>query len=182
MEINKAIEKMEKYVWEKLFYPETNLIYDLRTTLEPDGNISDLPTPEEISRNFPNACGWNTGMENSMINAGLMLDAVLNCYAKTGNNEMESLADKLFDGIKKCAEISGSEGFLARSTTFACTIFLCPPVRDLQDVLPTTGKMAVQDMVSSILPPGPCLFHSPGVILQPGQDPLYFCPRGCSIC
>lgn len=115
MEINNAIERMEKYVWEKLFYPETNLIYDLRTTLEPDGNISDLPTPEEISRNYPNACGWNTGMENSMINAGLMLDAVLNCYAKTGNNEMESLADKLFDGIKKCAEISGSEGFLARS-------------------------------------------------------------------
>lgn len=110
-------EKMWNYVWEKLFCPETNLIYDLRTTYEKDGHISDLPTPEEISRNYPNACGWKTGMENSMINGGLMLDAVINRYNKTGDEKMQEYADKLFDGIKLCAEISGSEGFLARSVS-----------------------------------------------------------------
>ncbi len=113
--MNAVISKMEQYVWEKLFYPGTNLIYDLRLNLEPDGLLADLPTPEEISRNYPNPCSWKTGMENSMLNAGLMLDAVLLQYQKTGNPAMRQLADKLFEGIKLCTTVSGVEGFLARS-------------------------------------------------------------------
>lgn len=113
--MNPSICQMEQYVWDKLFYPQTNLIYDLRLTLEPDGLLTDLPTPEEIARNYPNPCSWKTGMENSMINAGLMLDSVILQYQKTGNSEMRDAAKKLFDGIKLCATVSGVEGFLARS-------------------------------------------------------------------
>ena len=113
--MNAIISKMEQFVWDKLFYPGTNLIYDLRLTLEPDGLLADLPTPEEVSRNFPNPCSWKTGMENSMLNAGLMLDAVVLQYQKTGNPAMREQANKLFQGIKLCATVSGVEGFLARS-------------------------------------------------------------------
>lgn len=115
--MNATISKLEQFVWEKLFYSGTNLIYDVRLTSEPDGLLVDLPTPEEISRNFPNSCSWKTGMENSMLNAGLMLDAVLLQYQKTANPAMRELADKLYQGIKLCATVSGVEGFLARSVS-----------------------------------------------------------------
>lgn len=113
----RVVEKLWDYIWECLFYPETSLIYDLRTTIQKDGNIIDLPTIDEISRNYPNACGWNTGMENSMINGGIMLDTIIERYNKTGDKSMISYADKIFAGIKLCSEISGSPGFLARSVS-----------------------------------------------------------------
>lgn len=115
MNVNKQMDAIWDYVWNCLYCEKTSLIYDMRTTREKDGNIVHLPTPEEIAREYPNPCGWTSGMENSMINGGMMLDTVLNRYEKTGDPAMKGYADKLFLGIKRCAEISGSVGFLARS-------------------------------------------------------------------
>lgn len=117
MDIRNRADKLWDYVWNKAFCEKTNLVYDLRTSTAPDGNIADLPTPEEISRNYPNACGWKTGMEDSMINGGIMMDAVLKRYEKTGDPSMGAYARKLFEGMVLCSEISGAEGFLARSVS-----------------------------------------------------------------
>lgn len=52
-----------------------------------------------------------------MINGGIMLDAVLNRYEKTGDEAMRGYAERLFRGIVLCCEVSGAEGFLARSVS-----------------------------------------------------------------
>lgn len=105
------------YVFNVLFDEKTNLIYDQRTTYEKDGQIAHLPTPEEIALQVPNPCSWGSGMEDSMIHGGLMLDTVLNRYEATGEPEMAEHAEKLLKGIFLCAEISGRRGFLARSVS-----------------------------------------------------------------
>ncbi len=104
-----SCDKAWKRVWDKFFSYETNLIYD-----HPIDTIY-FPTSEEILCSIPNACGWNTGMEDSMINFGRMLDGIVYKYKLTEDDSLHSYAALLLDGAFKCATISDSEGFLARS-------------------------------------------------------------------
>ncbi len=115
MSIEKQIEKMWYSVWKDYFYEKTSLIYDFRVDYECDSAISDLPTADEISMMVPNGCSWNTGMEDSMIHGGMMLDVIIKMYNKTGDSTLSEYAEKIFAGIKKCSYISGISGFLARS-------------------------------------------------------------------
>ena len=165
-------EKLWQYVWDALFCETTGLFYDLRTHTGEDGNITDLPAPKEIRRIFPNACGWHTGMENSMINAGLMLDVVIRRYEKTRETQLCDLAEKIFDGILLCSNVSGIEGFLARSVSpanrksyypdssrdqYTHVIFslikyydspLCTRRREVRDVLVAFAKRAEQNVTA----------------------------------
>ena len=45
---------------------------DLRLCDQPQSAppVRSLPSPEEVAANFPNPCGWSTGMEDCMLNAG----------------------------------------------------------------------------------------------------------------
>ena len=115
--LDNKINEAWDFVWEKLFWDETNLFYDYRTSLEQDGVIRSLPSPEEIALDIPNPCGWGTGMEDSMLNNGSMLEATIARYSLTGDSKMKRCAVKLFAGMKTCATISKSKGFLARSVS-----------------------------------------------------------------
>jgi len=95
-------------IWQLHYCPKTGLIYDRP-------GHGDLPSPEEIALQLPNPCGWNTGMEDSMISAGIMLDALLCRYAVTGAQDTAEYAQKLLQGIRLCTRVSGVRGFLARS-------------------------------------------------------------------
>jgi hypothetical protein len=106
-----------KYIWSKLFYPKTNLFYDCLTDHPTDPLCGYLPTPEEIAHNFPNACSWNTGMEDSMLNAGPALLMIIDRWEVTRDESLRELAAKVFSGMKHCATISGLRGFLARSVS-----------------------------------------------------------------
>jgi len=72
------------------------------------GAMRYLPTPAEIARNEPIATGWNTGMEDSVLNGCPALLAAM------ASGDAVSFA-KLYPGIMRCAMISGKPGFLARS-------------------------------------------------------------------
>ena len=96
-------------VWKKFFSGDTHLIYD-----HPIDTIY-FPTPEEIRVSIPNGWGWNTGMEDSMISFGRMLDGIVYNYKTTADKGLHSYAALLLDGALMCATISGSEGFLVRS-------------------------------------------------------------------
>ena len=67
--LNQAWNQMTRY----LFCERTNLIYDYLATLD-EHRFDFLPLPEEIQRAFPNNKGYSTGMEDSMINAGMAID------------------------------------------------------------------------------------------------------------
>jgi hypothetical protein len=105
------------YIWTKLFHPGTNLFYDCLTDHPRDPLCGHLPTPEEIAHNFPNACGWNTGMEDSMLNGAPVLSMLVDRWEATHDESLRESAAKVFAGMKHCATVSGVRGFLARSVS-----------------------------------------------------------------
>ncbi len=110
------------FVFERLMHPATNQIYDYRTSEEPDGAWRHLATPAEIAASIPNPCGWFSGMENTDINGGIMLDGALDRYEQTKDAAVLPYIERLYDGLMRNTRVSTQEGFLARG------------------VLPTDGK------------------------------------------
>lgn len=105
-----------RYVAEKLFSPRTHLIYEYRTEGE-DGLVRFQPTVEEIARNYPNAAGWHTGMDDGPQLNGPMLIAALARWRKTRDPEAARFAHELAAGIFLCADVAKVPGFLARSVS-----------------------------------------------------------------
>ncbi len=102
-------EKAWKYVAEKLLDIRTGLIYDQVLS------EGILPTPEEIASLYPNVGGWGTGMEDSMISGGSMLDGCIERYSKTKSPEAAGLAQVLANGLLLASEKAKSKGFIPRS-------------------------------------------------------------------
>lgn len=74
-----------------------------------------LPTPSEIKKREPNPCGWGTGMEDSMINAGAVMAMLCEMFECTMNDDLKEYAGMIFKGMVSCAEVHGVKGFIARS-------------------------------------------------------------------
>lgn len=103
------------FIFNRLFCKKTKIIYDYVTTEDENGAIEHLPTKEEIKKNYPNPCGWGTGMEDSDISGGIMLDAVITRYETTKDAEMKTYADDLYEGLMANATVSAEKGFLVRA-------------------------------------------------------------------
>lgn len=103
--------------WQMFFSPKTNLFYDFISSYEYGKQFSHLPTQEEATAFFPNTSGTGTGMEDSMIIAGIMFDAVLDRYSIERNSSLKKYADKILDGIELCATVHGQKGFICRSVS-----------------------------------------------------------------
>ena len=115
--LKKAMDDAWDFVWNKLYYPETSLFYDFLTDHPADSLCGYLPTPEEIAIQFPNPCGWGTGMEDSMISAGSVMSFVIDRWRVTGDASMAEYADKILKGIELCLTVPENRGFLARSVS-----------------------------------------------------------------
>lgn len=101
-----------------LYHPEMELIYDYVTSRNPRHRFDHLPSPEEVAANFPNPCGWSTGMEDCMLNAGSALDILrLRREDEGGTREETAFACHLLNGIHRCATVHGRSGFIARGIT-----------------------------------------------------------------
>ena len=102
----------------KLFCEKTNLFYDYCVGDAEDCAVWHLPSPEAIKLQVPNPNGWGTGMEDSVLTAGSVIDALISMY-KTGedSDKIKAFADKVLDGMMLCAGVSESAGFLARSVS-----------------------------------------------------------------
>lgn len=111
------MEKAWQFIWDNFFCDKTNLIYDYLVR-DIDGDIltDHLPSVDEINRQIPNACGWGTGMEDSVLSAGSMLDAVVARYNATKDKNMKPLADKIFNGMMRCV-VDLEDGFISRSVS-----------------------------------------------------------------
>ncbi len=101
--------------WNMLFSPRTNLFYDHISSYEPSKRFQYLPKPEEVAALYPNYSGFGTGMEDSMILAGLALSAVIDRFEVEKAPSMKIYADKILSGIELCATVHKSRGFIARS-------------------------------------------------------------------
>lgn len=115
MKVERKIQDAWDFIFDKLFCKKTKLIYDYRTDESENGAFAHLPTKDEIARNYPNPCGWFTGMEDSDINGGIMLDAVICRYEVTKDEKIKELANDLYEGLMLNATVSEQKGFLARA-------------------------------------------------------------------
>lgn len=113
--MEKRIDIAWNFIFDKLVHPATNQIYDYRTSEDKDGAFRHLPTPAEMKACIPNPCGWYTGMEDSDINGGIMLDATLDRISVTGDRSLTKYIDILYDGLMLNTKVSEQKGFLARA-------------------------------------------------------------------
>lgn len=100
--------------WKRFFHRKTNLFYDYLTSYQQGKELAHLPVQAEISIQWPNYQGYDTGMEDCMISAGVMLDLVVDKYAVTGDRQLAKCAEKIVEGIWKCSNVHNVPGFLAR--------------------------------------------------------------------
>lgn len=103
-----------KHIRSTLFCEKTGLIYDYITSYIPEHRFEHLPHLDEIAIGFPNNCGWSTGMEDCMLNAGAVLDALASKYEVAPTPDDANFARILLQGIYDCSHIHGNPGFLVR--------------------------------------------------------------------
>jgi len=116
--------------WKRFYLPQTKLFYDYLSSYEPGRELAHLPTAREIARQYPNECGYGTGMEDGMISAGVMLSLIVDRYAVTNDQTLGDRAESVFQGIQLCATVHGVPGFVARG--------VCP--EDLQSIYPNSSR------------------------------------------
>lgn len=103
-----------KTSWSLFYHPRTRLFYDFVTSYEKGKSLDHLPRRDEVAREFPNSYGYDTGMEDCMISAGVMLTMVVDRYEVTGDRRLAAKAKSIFKGIQLTTTVHGSSGFVAR--------------------------------------------------------------------
>ena len=111
--MKEVIQNLLENVFDRYFCPETCLIYEF--TVDKTGNAwYHLPTVSDIQRQYPNPCGWGTGMEDSVLNGGTLLDALVSAYNMTKDENIGKYCDKILCGLLRCVK---DDGFVARSVS-----------------------------------------------------------------
>ena len=113
----KKIDIDESLMWSRFFLPKTNLVYECLSSFDEKTCQNHLPTADEVKRQFPNPCGYATGMEDCAILGGTVLSALVDKYnAQQKYFEQTSTnARKILDGLDTLVQ---PDGFVARG--------LCP--------------------------------------------------------
>ena len=116
--LEKQIQSGWDFVMNKLYHPDTHMIYDYLTKETALESAEDYPTAEEIRLSAPNPCGWGTGMEDSTLNLSSMTEAILARYTLTKDDALKPQLQMLFEGLIKNAT-AAEPGFVARSICVA---------------------------------------------------------------
>lgn len=112
--LSQSIDRAWDVSWSRFYRGDTHLFYDYLTSYETGQELSHLPTAVEVARQFPNVCGYGTGMEDCMISAGVMLSMIVDRYSVTKEEFLRKRAYQVFQGIQLSATAHGKKGFLAR--------------------------------------------------------------------
>lgn len=102
-------------MWSRFYQEEVQTFADYLSSYEPGKELAHLPTAGEVKRQYPNPCGYSTGMEDGAILGGAMLSTIVDRYAVTGDEEMKTAAEKVFRGLERCCTVHGVPGFVARN-------------------------------------------------------------------
>ena len=102
-------------VWGRFFQKDVQVFGDYLSSYEPGKELAHLPTAEEVKRQFPNPCGYSTGMEDGMILGGAMLSIITDMYAVTGDASLREPMTRVFSGMYLSATVHGVPGFVARN-------------------------------------------------------------------
>lgn len=113
-QLHAKVEEAWRESWERFYDERTHLFYDRVCSYDPKQRLAALPTPEEISRQYPNRSGWGTGMEDCAISGGVMLSMICDRFDVTGDAALRQSAQKAFAGMTLLGTLGSSEGFVIR--------------------------------------------------------------------
>jgi len=109
------LERAWDVVWQRFYLPSVQTFGDYLSSYEPGREQAHLPTAEEVRRQFPNPCGYSTGMEDGAILGGAMLSVLFDRFAVTQDASLRARAAEVFAGLRRCATVHGVRGFVARN-------------------------------------------------------------------
>ena len=121
----RGLEQAWSFLWDRFFDRRTFLFYDYLVddparggaVNRPDAATWHLPAPELIRRGIPNPCGCGTGMEDSVLTAGTVMDTIAARHAVTGEPQLGALAADVYRGMALCMDVCSRPGFVARSVS-----------------------------------------------------------------
>ena len=109
------MEQAWQIAWSRFFVTKVQTFMDYLSSYESGKEQAHLPTAEEVKRQYPNPCGYSTGMEDGMILGGAMLSLICDRFAVTGEESLRDRAAQVFGGMRRCATVHGVPGFIARN-------------------------------------------------------------------
>ena len=112
--IPNSIKNAMQVVYERFFNKETEQFYDF--VIDDENNAwFHLPTPEDINSLNPNPLGWGTGMEDSALNGGTALDALILLHNIKSDVKLKDFIYAVARGLMRCNTFCKDKGFIARS-------------------------------------------------------------------
>ncbi|MFO1437962.1 MAG: hypothetical protein U1F81_06525 [Verrucomicrobiaceae bacterium] len=109
------IERAWDMVWSRFYLPKVQTFGDYLSSYEKGKEQAHLPTAEEVRRQYPNPCGYSTGMEDGAILGGAMLSMLCDRFEVTKDESLREKAANVFAGLQRCATVHGVKGFVARN-------------------------------------------------------------------
>lgn len=113
--LSRKMDEVWEVVWGRFYLPKVQTFGDYLSSYEKGKEQTHLPTAEEVKRQFPNPCGYSTGMEDGAILGGAMLSVLCDRYAVTKEEFLREKAAAVFEGLRRCATVHGVRGFVARN-------------------------------------------------------------------
>jgi hypothetical protein len=107
-----AVAVAHTEIWRR-FMDRYNIMIDFADL---DGSVL-LPTPEECREGKPNALGWWSPIENGAMFNGQYMEAMINRWKQTGEEEAAAKARRLMEGLLYLNNISDVPGFIGRGVT-----------------------------------------------------------------
>lgn len=114
-ELSAQIERAWDVTWSRFYLPKVQTFGDYLSSYEKGKEQAHLPTAEEVKHQYPNPCGYSTGMEDGAILGGAMLSMLCDRFAVTGEESLREKAASVFAGLRRCATVHGVRGFVARN-------------------------------------------------------------------
>jgi len=102
-------------VWSRFYLPQVQTFGDYLSSYEQGKEQAHLPTAEEVKLQYPNPCGYSTGMEDGAILGGAMLSVLCDRFAVTKEEALKGKAAEVFAGLQRCVTVHGVKGFVARN-------------------------------------------------------------------
>src|SRR6478735_5550480 len=109
------VNQAGEVAWDRFFIKDVQLFADYLSSYEKGKELAHLPTAEEVGRQFPNPCGYGTGMEDGMILGGAMLSIITDMHAVTGDEKLRDSIAKVFNGVRLCTTVHQVPGYVARN-------------------------------------------------------------------
>lgn len=114
-ELSSRMDRAWEVTWSRFYLPRVQTFGDYLSSYEAGREQAHLPTAEEVKRQYPNPCGYSTGMEDGAILGGAMLSLLCDRFAVTGEESLRADAKKVFEGLRRCVTVHGVSGFVARN-------------------------------------------------------------------